>query len=88
MDATAISQISQRQKAELRASLFSLAVACPVDECNPEDCPLFAVRKMKPAQRLQWLDALSETDLSYLATYHHVCLKTKLALKAATTASA
>jgi hypothetical protein len=87
MDTTATSQTSQRQHAELRASLFSLAVACPVNECNPEDCPLFLVRKMKPAQRLQWLDALSMEDLVYVATYHHVCLKTKLAMKATAAAA-
>ena len=55
-----------------------LAPACPVDHCNPSDCPLFAVRQMKPKDRLQWLQALAETDLAYLAAYHHVCLATKV----------
>jgi hypothetical protein len=33
---------------------------------------------MEPKKRLQWLDALSESDLAYLATYHHVCLQIKV----------
>ena len=63
----------------LRASLISLAERCPVVERNPEDCPLFRVRKMKPAARLKWLEALSEDDLDFIAAYHHVCMKVKLA---------
>ena len=72
---------SHQLKDELRASLFSLTEACPVDECNPKDCPLYLLRKMKRPQRLEWFNALSEDDLVYLASYHHICLKTKLALK-------
>jgi hypothetical protein len=40
---------------------------------------------MDPAQRLQWFHALGEDGLGYLAAYHHVCLNSKLALKAVTT---
>jgi hypothetical protein len=81
MDAAALKTASQRSKDELRASLLSLTKACPVDECNPEDCPLYSLRKMEPMQRLQWLNALSEDDLVYLATYHHVCMNIKMASK-------
>ena len=77
MDTAALKTDSQRRKAELRASLLSLTKACPVDECNPEDCPLFRVRKMKHMERLMWFGALSEDDLVYLNTYHHICLNTK-----------
>ena len=81
MDTTSSRTPSQSRKDELRASLYSLAEACPVDECNLEDCPLFKVRKMKHMERLMWFDALSEQDLIYLNTYHHICLNTKLAAK-------
>jgi len=64
--------------AALRDNLLVLTKACPVDHPNPSDCPLFAVRRMKPKARLRWFHALTEADLSYLATYHHVCLTTKL----------
>jgi hypothetical protein len=81
MDTAALKTTSQRGKDELRASLLSLAKACPVDGCNPKDCPLYSLRKMEPRQRLQWFNALSEDDLVYLATYHHVCMNIKVTLK-------
>jgi hypothetical protein len=62
----------------LQASLISLTERCPVVECNPEDCPLFRLRKMKPAARLKWFKALSEEDLDFIAAYHHVCMNVKL----------
>jgi hypothetical protein len=69
---------------ELRDELRPLARTCPVAEVfpsaasNPEDCPLCAVRKLNQSQRFQWFDALTETDLDYLASYHQVCLTAKL----------
>lgn len=63
---------------ELLANLSALSKNCPFHQANPEDCPMFPLRKLKPAQRLAWLRALSEKELSYLATYHHVCLRIKL----------
>lgn len=63
------------QNDELRANLLKLAEACPFYHANPEDCPLFPLRKMEPSKRLQWLNSLSESDLAYLATYHRVCLR-------------
>ena len=67
----------ERKKA-LRDNLVALLEVCPFHRSNPEECPLFELRKMKPAQRLQWFDALAEDDLVYLATYHHICLSTKM----------
>jgi len=66
------------QRNELRANLLELSEACPFHHANPEDCPLFLLRKMKPRRRLQWFDALPENDLVYLATYHRVCFATKV----------
>jgi len=81
MDTAALKTDSQRRKAELRASLLSLTKACPVDECNPKDCLLYSLRQMEPMQRLQWFNTLTEDDLVYLATYHHVCMSIKMAPK-------
>jgi len=64
----------REQESELRANLLQLSEACPFHLANPTDCPLFALRKMEPRKRLQWFNALSESDLAYLATYHRVCL--------------
>jgi hypothetical protein len=62
---------------QARANVLKLSEACPFHVTNPEDCPLFELRKLKPAKRLQWVNALSESDLAYLATYHRVCIKMK-----------
>lgn len=69
---------SQQRKDELRASLFPLVEICPVEECNPEECPLYLLRKKKYTERLEWINALSEQDLAFLAAYHDVCLNVKL----------
>lgn len=71
---------SRQPRNELRAEFLALSEACPFDHCNPHDCPLFLVRKLKPRDRLRWFDGLGEADLTYLAAYHHVCLATKLNL--------
>ena len=68
---------------ELRASLREVAVGCPVAEPNPVDCPLFLLRKMKPRQRFRWIGSLEEADLEYLADYHRICMKVRLASRPA-----
>ena len=70
--------MADKQKRELRAHLLELTDACPFHHANPEDCPLFLLRKMKPKKRLQWFNALPEKDLVYLASYHRVCFTTKV----------
>jgi hypothetical protein len=72
-----------QQRDGLLVNLSELSKACPFHQSNPEDCPLFPLRKMKSTKRLRWLRALSEADLSYLATYHHICLRIKLELEQA-----
>jgi len=67
------------RKDQLRARLIGLTKRCPVDQCNPVDCLLVSVRKMKPSARLLWLRAVTEEDLDFIAAYHHVCMKVKLA---------
>ena len=76
--ATVMSLTTDSRIAALRANLSVLSEVCPADHSNPSDCPLFAVRQMKPTDRWQWLQALTEADLAYLAAYHHVCLATKV----------
>ena len=83
MDTAALKKTSPQEINQLRISLLSLTETCPVDECNPEDCPLHLLRKMNSGQRLHWFNALEENDLVYLATYHHVCMNIKVASKSA-----
>ena len=68
----------REERTRLRANLLKLSEACPFHVANPEDCPLFPLRRMAPTKRLQWVSALSESDLAYLATYHRVCLRIKV----------
>jgi hypothetical protein len=70
--------MSEQSKMALRDNALSLARYCPVEQSNPDDCPLFAVRKLKPARRRQWFDILTEDDLSYLNAYHSVCARIKM----------
>ena len=62
----------------LRDNLLELVNVCPVEQCNPADCPLFPLRKMDYRQRLHWFAALARTDLEYLAAYHYVCMGVRL----------
>jgi len=80
---TTASLTSAQRKSELRANVLALAEACPVENCNPTDCPLYQLRQKKYTARLAWFNALSEDDLAYLAAYHDVCLNLKLAQKVA-----
>jgi hypothetical protein len=67
---------------------MEVAEACPIDSCQPEECPLLAVRKLDPKDRSRWFDTLDEKDLSYLATYHFICLDMKVQAKLAELPSA
>lgn len=51
---------------------------CPVELCDPEDCPLYQVRQLNYHRRTEWFKAVTTEDLEYLAAYHHVCMKLKL----------
>ena len=56
------SKAMHQQERDLRANLLKLAEACPFHLANPEECPLFPLRKMEPEKRLQWLNALGDSD--------------------------
>ena len=73
-----VGSMLRQQKNKLRVSLMELTETCPFDSCNPEDCPLFPLRKMSQRERLRWFKALAEKDLVYLAAYHYTCLGTKI----------
>lgn len=57
---------------------MELIHGCPLDLCNPEDCPLYQVRQLSYNRRIEWFNALPPEDLEYLAAYHYVCMKVKL----------
>ena len=73
-----MNSMDQQQIKALRESLLSLANCCPFDHCNPEDCPIYPLRKQNPKERLHWFNALTGQDLMDLAAYHNVCLNVKM----------
>jgi len=73
--------VSQRLREELRDGLLPLAELCPLQQLNPEDRPLYSVRKMNLLERFEWFDALSEQGLAALAAYHQNCLHAKSGLE-------
>ena len=77
MNAKAASELPEQAEA-LRGNLLCLLETCPADYCNPGDCPLYALRRMKFSERLEWFNALCAEDLAYLAAYHAVCYELKL----------
>ncbi len=70
--------LDRQQRTEMLDNLLSLAVSCPVDHCNPDNCPLHNIRKMDLGQRLEWFRGLTDEELMYLSSYHFVCLKHRL----------
>jgi hypothetical protein len=70
--------MGEQPKTALRDNLLGLFKHCPVELSNPEDCPLFAVRKAGPTRRLRWFNDLTEDDLVYLNAYHNVCERIKI----------
>jgi hypothetical protein len=78
MNTTAATELPQKEEA-VRTNLLCLLETCPAELCNSSDCPLHPLRKMKYSERLEWFNALSEADLTYLAAYHAVCVELKLA---------
>jgi len=71
--------MAKKMKSELRSNLLKLSEACPFHIADPEDRPLFPLRKMTRRKRLSYVNALSKADLAYLANYHSVCLRIKTA---------
>ena len=63
---------------QIRVRLLEVLDACPVEECNPEDCPLYELRRLEHPERVRWLNALKQDDLEYLAAYHYVCQHIKM----------
>jgi len=64
---------SDKTKTALRNNALRLAKHCPVDQTNPDDCPLHGVRQQGPARSCQWINALTGDDLGYLSAYHAIC---------------
>ncbi len=60
-----------------RMVLFGLVMACPFDQSNPPDCPLYEVRQMNLRHRLAWVSHLSVEEVSEWVRAHRQCLRRK-----------
>jgi hypothetical protein len=61
----------------MQAQLLEALNACPVEQCNAGDCPLYALRQLEFPQRVGWLKSLDHADLEYLLAYHYICMHLK-----------
>ncbi len=57
-----------------RIMLAALAVECPSGS-NQEGCPLFRIRSLPHQKRDEWVQSLSEAEISALYAVHFKCLK-------------
>ena len=55
------------------ALLMGLAVACPVGQDNPADCPLHEVRDLPLIQRVAWVKARTQDEVKNILSYHRTC---------------
>ena len=63
---------------KLHGKIVALSVACPVDECNPVECPLHEVRKMTLRERYEWSKSISEDEAIKLVQHHIKCVEEKI----------
>ena len=63
-----------QQQHELAAYLVSAFEDCQLHRPEAESCLIHSLKQMSPAERAEWLYALHESELQFLASYHHICL--------------
>lgn len=61
----------------MRSKLHGLTVACPLNQCNPDDCALSGIRKKALQERFSWVESLTEDEVVEILENHSVCLRTK-----------
>jgi hypothetical protein len=64
-------------RSALIAYIVGLAVACPLNQDNPVDCPLHELRSKSFHERLTWINSLDDDHLKRLASHHCSCLAIK-----------
>ena len=73
-----MSRKHQQHSNALQAELLALSEVCPFDQSNPDDCPLFPLRRMPRKDRMLWCGALDAEALAYVVAYHHTCMRIKV----------
>ncbi len=62
---------------DARIAMYARILRCPLGD-NPEDCPLYEVRKWPVERRLAWLNSTTDEEVVELFNRHCECLEFKL----------
>ena len=62
---------------EARFAMHGRILRCPLGN-NPEDCPLYEIRKLPLAERITWLESKTDEEVVDLYNRHNKCLECKL----------
>lgn len=62
---------------EARFALHGRILRCPLGG-NPDDCPLYEIRKLSMEDRIDWLESQTDEDTIALYEQHNKCLECKL----------
>jgi len=65
---------------EARLAMHGRILRCSL-EGNPEDCPLYELRRLPVEERLAWLASKTDKELERLLSYHTKCLDQKVVAK-------
>ncbi len=60
-----------------RFGMHARILRCPLGN-NPEDCPLYEVRKWPIEERVNWLNSKTDQEVIELFALHLECLERKL----------
>lgn len=63
---------------DARLGMCGRILRCPLGD-NPEDCPLYEIRKLPIEERVEWLNARTDEEVTELFALHSKCLEEKLA---------
>lgn len=64
---------------EARIAMSGRLLRCPLGD-NPEDCPLYDIRKLPIEERVAWLQSKTDDEVVALFQQHVQCLKYKVSL--------
>ena len=57
------------------ARLMGLAMACPVGQDNPVECPLHMVRHLSLVKRFEWAKSRTREEAENIFGYHKRCCR-------------
>lgn len=56
-----------------RQQLIGLAISCPYEEANPQECPLHDLRKLPLEARYTTINAMNEQEVERIIQFHGIC---------------